>query len=196
MSPRERYMALVSNDSLTQADAIVVLEGDLLERNVEGARLYKEGYAPRIVISGGDTTKRDYALPASEMVSDLLTKGVPEAAVILEEKSQNTRDQALEVMGMAKERGWKRIIIVASHYHQYRAFLTFLKAMQESGLSLILTSAPARPKWFEELRNARYRRRIDALEDEFRKIEEYGKKGHVASYEEGIQYLQWKESQH
>lgn len=192
MSPREKFMTLVSNDVLQKADAIVILEGDLLERNVEGARLYRERFAPLVVISGGDTSKRDYALPASEMLPDLLEKGVPREAVVLEEKSQNTREQAIEIMKLAKERGWKSILIVATHYHQYRAFLTFLKAMRDSGLSLILTSSPARPKWFGE--NGRGKKRIGILEDELRKIKEYGARGDVASFEEGIEYLQWKES--
>lgn len=196
MSPREKFMALLANDRLQKADAIVVLEGDLFERNTEAARLYGElKIAPLVVFSGGDTSKLAYARPASEMQREFL-KRVPNARTDLEVRSQHTGDQATEIMKMAKERGWKSIIIVASHYHQYRAFLTFLKAMRESGLSLVLSSSPAKPKWFEILQNNRHERRIDALEDEFKKIDAYRNEfGNVATYDEGIEYLQWKESQ-
>ncbi|OGG73760.1 hypothetical protein A3A40_01560 [Candidatus Kaiserbacteria bacterium RIFCSPLOWO2_01_FULL_54_20] len=194
MTPREKFIALVSNDTLEKADAIIILEGDLLVRVPEGARLYKEGWAPIVVISGGDTDQPAYAVPASQMLPALLKEGVPREAVILEEKSQNTRDQAVEIMKLARERGWKSIILVASHYHQYRAFLTFLKAMREAGLELALISAPVRDlRWWEKTGRGL---RIDNFATELKKIDKYREEqGHVASYEEGIQYLQWKESQ-
>src|SRR3989338_2645428 len=194
MSPREKFLAIVSNDTLEKADAIVVLEGDLLERVPEGVRLYKEGFAPFIVISGGDTNQPAYAIPAAQMLPEFLKRGVPREAILLEEKSQHTWDQATEIMKLAAEKKWKRIIIVASHYHQYRAFLTFLKAMKDASLSLILMSAPVRDlKWWEKTGRGL---RIDNLGTELEKIDKYREEqGHVASYEEGIQYLQWKESQ-
>ena len=194
MTPREKFIALVSNDTLEKADAIIILEGDLLVRVPEGARLYKEGWAPIVVISGGDTDQPAYAVPASQMLPALLKEGVPREAVILEEKPQNTRDQAVEIMKLARERGWKSIILVASHYHQYRAFLTFLKAMREAGLELALISAPVRDlRWWEKTGRGL---RIDNFATELKKIDKYREEqGHVASYEEGIQYLQWKESQ-
>ena len=36
--------------------------------------------------------------------------------------------------------------------------------------------------------------RLDLLEGEFRKIDEYRTKGHVASYRDGLKYLQYWES--
>ncbi|MBV9159848.1 MAG: YdcF family protein [Candidatus Kaiserbacteria bacterium] len=192
MSPREIFIAMLGSDPLRKADAIVVLEGDLLVRAEEGARLYKEGWAPTVVLSGGDTSKLEYAVPAKEMMPTLRERGVPKDAIVLEERSRHTRDQAVEVLNIAKERGWKSLIIVASNYHQYRAFLTFLKRMYEERLELALINAPARAAgWLGETGHGR---RIDLLPSELQKIDEYAAKGHVATYEEGIEYLIWKES--
>ena len=193
MTPKEQFSCLVANDPLVKADAIVILEGDGMNRIPEGARLYTEGWAPLVVITGGDRSRPEHCFPASEMKPALVAAGVPEKHVLIEEISQNTREQAVEMMNLAKERGWKRMIIVASHYHQYRAHLTFLKAMRESGQELFLINAPARDlPWFKDEPQGK---RVDLLAGEFGRIEEYRAKGHIASYEEGIEYLQWKESQ-
>ena len=191
MTSKEQFICMLPNDPLEKADAIVVLEGDNLNRIPEAARLFTAGLAPLVVITGGFRGGPAHSIPASEMKLTLVAAGVPEGSIFLEERSQNTREQALEVMKLAKDKGWKSIIIVASHYHQYRAFLTFLKEMREAELELVLINAPARDlPWFA---NELQGRRIDLLEGEFERIAEYQKKGHVASFEEGVEYLEWKE---
>ncbi len=184
---------MLPNGPLEKADVIVVLEGDLLVRVVEGARLYKQGWAPLVVLSGGDEKQPAYAIPAKNMLPHLLKEGVPREAILLEEHSQHTRDQAVEIMGLAKQNEWRSVIIVASHYHQYRAFLTFLKAMREANLELRLINAPVRDlRWWDMTGRGL---RASNLEVELQKIDKYRDElGNVASYEEGIEYLQWKES--
>jgi uncharacterized SAM-binding protein YcdF (DUF218 family) len=192
MSPKEQFVCMLPNDPLEKADAIALLEGDNLDRIPEAARLFKEGFAPLIVITGGFRGDPAHSTPASEMKPEMVSAGVPEKSIVLEESSQNTREQAVEVMKLAQEKAWKKLIIVASHYHQYRAFLTFLKAMREAELDLVLMNAPVRDlPWFKDDTQGK---RVDLLAKEFERIAEYQKKGHVASYEDGIEYLQWKES--
>ncbi len=191
MTPKEKFICIVANDRLQKADAIIILEGDALTRIPEGARLYKEGWAPLVVISGG-MNNPPHSIPAREMLPHLLAFDVPKEAVVLDEKSQHTWDQATVLTQWAQERGWKKMIIVASHYHQYRAFLTFLKAIRESGQHVVLINAPARElPWFDA--SDPQGRRADLLEGEFERIEAYRQKGNVASFEEALAYLEWKE---
>ncbi|MBI2030706.1 YdcF family protein [Candidatus Kaiserbacteria bacterium] len=196
LSAQERYIAVIGNDMLRKADVIVILEGDNLARLPQGAALYQDGWAPLVVLSGG-IDKADYhSIPSSRMLPHLLEIGVPREAVELEEKSMHTRDQAVEITRIARERDWKTIIIVASHYHQYRAYLTFLKRLQEEGLDrqVVLINAPARDlPWFSM--DDQQGRRIDVLEGEFERIEKYREMGHIASYESALEYQEWKESQ-
>ena len=192
MTPKDQFICLIANDALVRADAIIILEGDGLSRISQGARLYKEGWAPLVVISGG-VKNPPHSITASEMLPHLIRAGVPEQAVEVEEKSQNTWEQGIVMMKIAKERGWQSVIIVASHYHQYRAFLTFLRAMQEGGQKIVISNAPARDlAWFAEDAQGR---RIDLLAGEFDRIEKYRTQGNIASYEDAISYLEWKESQ-
>jgi uncharacterized SAM-binding protein YcdF (DUF218 family) len=195
MNPKEKFISIVANQPTEKADAIVILEGDALNRIPHGAELYKEGWAPLVVLSGG-IDNPPHSIPSRRMLPHLVAAGVPEASVVIEEKSQHTWGQVGEIAALAKERGWKKIIIVASHYHQYRAYLTFLKGFTDAGLdkSVVLINSPARDlPWFDA--NDPQGRRADLLEGEFERIEKYYPQGNVASFEEGVNYLQWKESQ-
>jgi hypothetical protein len=83
------------------------------------------------------------------------------------------------------------MILVASHYHQYRAFLTFLKVMGDLHMEVVLSNAPARyVPWFVD---HGWGTRFDLLDGEFEKIRHYQTLAHIATFEEAIEYLRWKE---
>lgn len=195
LTSRDIFFSLIANDRLTKADAIVVLEGDGLARIPQGAKLFHEGWAPLVVLSGANDTP-PHSIVVSNMLPHLVAAGVPREMILLEEKSQNTREQGVEIIRMARERGWGRIILVASHYHQYRAFLTFLKAMQdEGGHPIVYINAPARDlSWFEKTEGDQPPR-IELLQGEMDRIEAYTLKGHIATFESAIEYHKWKETQ-
>lgn len=191
MSEREKLCILIFNEPLKKADAIILLAGDGYFRLHRAADLYKQKWAPKIVVSGGVTNKSHGSFPAKNLALRLAKRGVAKKDMIIEDKSQHTREQAVNVMALAKKNKWKKIIVVASHYHQLRAFLAFLKAMQEAKLKLQIINAPARGlPWFE---NNKWGKRIDLLEPEFEKIKHYLKSGHLALLAQGIKYQQWKE---
>ena len=125
------------------------------------------------------------------MVPAFLKAGISRDAIIMEDISLNTREQAVKVTGIISQNSWRRVILVASHYHQYRAYLTFLKVILENELKIDIINAPANYlNWFEDMG---WGRRYDLLQDEFGKIEKYGKMGHIASFEQAIEYQKWKE---
>ncbi|RPJ43014.1 MAG: YdcF family protein, partial [Chloroflexi bacterium] len=130
-----RYLPL---DPVPQADAIVVLGGGTesiqfprpaVEVNSAGdrvlyaARLYKEGKAPHILLSGGNISWYNSRMttPAYEMASLLDLIEIPEEAVWLQPKSQNTREDALYSSQMLKEKGIKRVLLVTSAQHMPRS---------------------------------------------------------------------------
>ena len=112
--------------------------------------------------------------------------------MIHEDKSLQTQQQAVEVVKMAMENGWKKLALVASHEHQYRAYLTFLREVLDTKSGLILYNAPARNlNWFID---SGWGTRFDRLSAEFDRIEKYSAKGHLATAKEVIEYQKWKES--
>ena len=193
ITEREKILAIVDNDCLSTSDAIILLEGDGFDRFRKAVSLYKQGKAPKIVFSG-NITDYDYgSYPFAEVLPRMLEAGVPEDDIIHEDKSLNTREQAVEVVRMAQERGWKKLILVASHEHQYRAYLTFLREVLDSKSGITLYNAPARNlDWFVD---KGWGTRFERLEAEILRIEKYSEMGHLANAQEVIDYQQWKEAQ-
>lgn len=130
--------------TLPKADAIVVLGGATepalaprpevelnaaADRLFHGAALYKEGYAPYVLLSGGDI---DFlalgdSSPALDMAKVMDMLGVPANALWLQGKSQNTYEDALYSCQMLKEKGAKTVILVSSATHMPRAVALFEK---------------------------------------------------------------------
>ena len=193
ITDREKILAIVDNDCLSPSDAIILLEGDGFDRFRKAVSLYKQGKAPKIVFSG-NITDYDYgSFPFAEVLPRMLEAGVPEDDIIHEDKSLNTREQAVEVVRMAQERGWKKLILVASHEHQYRAYLTFLREVLDSKSGITLYNAPARNlDWFVD---KGWGTRFERLEAEIMRIEKYTELGHLANAQEVIDYQKWKEAQ-
>ena len=192
ITDREIIMAIVDNDCLTKSDAAILLEGDGLFRFQKAVDLYNCGLVSKVVFSGNIIDKDYGSYPFEEIKPFLLKGGVKEEDLIHEDRSLHTRQQAIEVVKMAKEKGWKKLALVASHEHQYRAYLTFLREVLDSGSGIILYNAPVRNlNWFID---SGWGIRLDRLAGEFERIEKYSALGHLATADEVIEYQKWKES--
>jgi uncharacterized SAM-binding protein YcdF (DUF218 family) len=120
-----------------RGDVIVVLSawatsaGELNESGVRramvAARLYHSGVAPYIVVTGRRPLSTDEgdALEASRRLLGEL--GVPPAATTIEDHSANTRDSAVNVGKLARERGWNRLVLVTDATHMRRTRLAFAR---------------------------------------------------------------------
>lgn len=96
----------------------------LVRRTELGARLVKEGRAPRLVLSGGkvgsDTTEASAALPHA------LAAGVARDAILLEERSRTTDENAAEVAKLLGD-SELRVLVVTDAYHVLRSVRLFRK---------------------------------------------------------------------
>lgn len=192
ITDREKILAIVDNDCLTPSDAVILLEGDGFFRFQKAVDLYKRGMAKKIVFSGNIIDKDYGSFPFEEVKPFILEGGVPEEDLIHEDVSLHTRQQAIEVVKMAMANGWKKLALVASHEHQYRAYLTFLREVLDTKSGLILYNAPVRNlNWFVD---SGWGIRFERLSAEFERIERYTEMGHLANAEEVIEYQKWKES--
>ena len=109
MTERERFIAVVDNDILRSSDAIILLEGDGLNRYRKAIELYNQNVATKIVFSGNITDYEYGSFPFSDVLPYILKEGIPMDVVIHEDKSLNTREQAVEVVRMAitnRGNGW------------------------------------------------------------------------------------------
>ncbi|NPV55988.1 MAG: YdcF family protein [Anaerolineae bacterium] len=139
---------------IPQADVIVVLGGGTEaagvprpgvevngagDRVLHAARLYQQGAAPHLLLSGGNIEWQGTQAtnPALEMADLLALTGVPPEALWLEQESLNTYENAVYSARLLEARNIDTIILVTSAWHMPRAQALF----EKQGLTVI--PAPA-----------------------------------------------------
>jgi hypothetical protein len=193
MTSKEKCIALVSNMPVVKSDAIVILEGDGDNRIEHACNLYKK-YSDNLVFSGNILNKDYGSYPLDLLFDKFKQYNVFKENIIWEDKSTNTKEQAQQIIKLCLENNWKSIILVASNFHQYRAYLTFVKELYNQKLNndIRIYNSPCNLPWFEKNNwGIRYR----LLSEEFKKIKIYQDKGDVCSYKEIIEYIKWIEQQ-
>ena len=143
-------------DGSGKADAIVILGGGTVtkseprqivevngagDRVIYAAKLFRDGAADRILLGGsyiswmaGEVaTEKGISSPASEMAELLLMYGIPEEALLIQDRSLNTAEEAEEDAKILKDLGCNKIILVSSATHMRRAVPLF----EKQGLTVI-----------------------------------------------------------
>lgn len=124
--------APIAGSECDSADAIVVVSGgNTPARTMAGVEMYKNGWAPVIIFSGA---ARDKTGPsnAAAMKSLALEQGVPSEAILVDEESETTQQNAQRVRAILESHEMDSIILVTSGYHQRRANLEFNKFVGEN----------------------------------------------------------------
>lgn len=144
-------ISFVKRDRLIKADAIVALTGNGWERTDFAVRLFEDGWAPTLVMVGSTGSR-----PAPLMAELAAKRGVSRENIIVEIDSRNTRQNAENTLRLAKNNGWKKIILVTSPQHQLRAHLTFNAAKKALGNNCeIINYPPTNYSWLDRLESSR-----------------------------------------
>ncbi|MBS0547909.1 MAG: YdcF family protein [Proteobacteria bacterium] len=124
------YMRLVHPPE--HADAILTLGSFDTEAAVHAARLWKQGLAPVVIMSGGIAHKGDvletgWDQSEARVFADVaMREGVREKALLLEERAQNTGDNFTMGLAVADRAGMrpKKLLVAAKPYMTRRGFAT------------------------------------------------------------------------
>lgn len=134
-----RYLPL---ETLPSVEAIVVLGGGteseqfprpVVEMNSAGDRvlyagkLYKDGKAPHLLLSGGNIIwlSGRTTTPAEDMARILDLMEIPRADMWLQTQSRNTYEDALYSSQLLKDKGIRRVLLVTSAQHMPRSVALF-----------------------------------------------------------------------
>jgi len=135
-TPLTRFMLkpLSIQEEIKDADLLVVLGGGVDQgrfltlasshRMVRGIQLYFEGRAKKILFSGGIAGEGTVS-EAAVLNQEARRLRVPPEDVLLEKKSKNTHDQAVEVKKIAEPLQMKSILLVTSFSHMKRSLMAF-----------------------------------------------------------------------
>jgi len=118
------------NQELERADAVLVLCSHDTAVAERGAQLYLEGWAPRLVFSGGlgVITKNFWSEPEAELFARIARRmGVPDSAILVETRSANTGENVRFSRRLLAERGLapQSLILVQKPYMERRTYATF-----------------------------------------------------------------------
>ncbi|MCY4019446.1 MAG: YdcF family protein [Chloroflexi bacterium] len=135
-------------DSRSPADVIIVLGAGLrpdgrpgpalTRRSLQAADLWREGIAPAVICAGGqaESFPRSEADACREI---LRMRDLPQSAILLEDKSRSTEENALFSSQVMRKRGWTSAVLVSDSYHMLRAVWLFT----QQGVEVYASPVPA-----------------------------------------------------
>ncbi|MDD4495446.1 MAG: YdcF family protein [Eubacteriales bacterium] len=142
---------IFASDTPRKVDAIFLPGGSHPDQPEYAAQLYNNGYAPLLIPSGGISVKANkwhgvrsksdiydgnYQSDCEFFTDALIKNGVPESAIIGEDKSGHTRDNAFLSRVVADKHGLviKSAIIVCKSFHARRCLMLYQLAFPETEL--------------------------------------------------------------
>jgi uncharacterized SAM-binding protein YcdF (DUF218 family) len=89
------------------------------ERLLAAFELLRGGQARQVLVTGGGegVTSRE----ARVLRDQLIDWGIESERIVIDDRSRNTRDNAVESARIAKEKGWTQLVMVTSAFHMQRA---------------------------------------------------------------------------
>jgi uncharacterized SAM-binding protein YcdF (DUF218 family) len=134
-------------DPLAQADVIFVLGGSRLDRVAEAGDLFREGWAPKILLSrqmleGAEIVLRQRGLHVPTETDNhrlvLGQMGVPPQAIEETVEQLTTASESVQLRALAQANRWSRVIVVTSRLHTARARLTMRRRLDDIGVRVIM----------------------------------------------------------
>jgi uncharacterized SAM-binding protein YcdF (DUF218 family) len=109
------------NDQFPEAE----LGPDTLYRCIHAARLYHQGKPCLVIVSGGTLRGTQGPSMAETMKKFLLTQGIPERDLAMEDQALSGYENAVETGKLLSELGKNRVLLVTSAVHMPRAAACF-----------------------------------------------------------------------
>jgi uncharacterized SAM-binding protein YcdF (DUF218 family) len=110
-------------DRAQPADVIIVLGGGEIgttRRTLHAAALYRQGYAP-VLLCAGNRVPGEPVSEAERCASVARAHGVPADAIVLDEISRSTEENAIQSAAIMRAHGWRDAVLVSDDYHLWRA---------------------------------------------------------------------------
>jgi len=136
------------NDQAERADAIIVLGAAAYdarpspvfeERIRHGLSLYRQGYAPRLIFTGGFGGSGARFAESEVARRYALRHDIPDEAILIETHSRSTRQNLLFARELMQANGMDKVILVSDPLHMARA----LRLSQELGIDAVASATPS-----------------------------------------------------
>ncbi|HEX8903681.1 MAG TPA: YdcF family protein [Longimicrobiaceae bacterium] len=140
--------ALAVRDPLRKADAIFVFGGDAQVRPIRAAELWRQGWAPRVLVPEMEIQKSAPGPTQTEKFTIILHKGgVPDSAVAVLRMpggTKSTTDDVAVLRAWLRRTGARRVIAVTTDYHTRRARASLRRGLRGMGVRVTMVGVRAR----------------------------------------------------
>lgn len=141
------------------AELMVVLGGDAGDRALTAKRLHAARMAPRVLLTGVDTTPSELRQPLMHWRAHFLVNaGVPREQLLFDSVSGNSWEEAVNTRRLMEARGWRTVLVVSDPYHMRRLSWIWRRVFDGSAIEVTLVaSAPEFWKpgvWWRDERSA------------------------------------------
>jgi len=107
------------------------------------------------------------------MMGQAVGQGVPDSAIVLEERSTNTYQNVVYVDDILRDHRWRTILLVSSPYHMRRATLVWRKVAPEV---TVIHTPPPRSQFYDRGRGATLDQ-VRGIVQEYAAIAAYWRRG-------------------
>lgn len=136
-----RYLT-ASAESPVKADLIVTLGGGNGGRDDRALKLYKEGIASKVLITGQEgayrKTRSNYLNWRAQYLVD---QGVPRSALLFDERSASSWDEAVNTLQLMQAMRMHHVVVVSDPPHLRRLSWVWGKVFAESGRHYTLVAS-------------------------------------------------------
>lgn len=144
-------------DQAEEVDAVIVLGGmsnplrqittfpeftDGVERILIGEKLFLLRKTKLILISGATGYIRQSITPESIPLKQYLLYSIPEESILIDDLSRNTYENAIESLKICKDHSIKKVYLITSAFHMYRAYHVFQHVLKHEYPNYPLTILP------------------------------------------------------
>jgi uncharacterized SAM-binding protein YcdF (DUF218 family) len=112
-------------DRAQPADVMILLGPPALFRVNQTMALWRQGLVQHILCTGGPYEHRPSLTQARDCYNLLTRRGVPADAIVLEDASMSTEENALYARQVMDRQGWRTAILVSDATHLLRATWLF-----------------------------------------------------------------------
>lgn len=177
---------MLMHQKLEKADLIICFGSHDLRSAEWAARLYLNGYAPKILFSGKQEGEADRLHSEARLYkSKAIELGVPDSDILIEDQSTNTGENIRFANSFLSEEDMRpqKIIVVHKPYMERRTYTTLKAQWSQPQPEFIMSSLPI--SYEDYVNDPEYSKDyiLNIMAGDLQRIREYPKSGHQIEQE-------------
>jgi len=141
------YFLVAPAQAPVKADLMVTLGGDNGARADRVLQLYRDGYAPKVLLTGPEANNpKVRAAHQSWRARYLVEEGIPEGALLFDRRARNSWDEAVNTLELMRTMKLSRALVISDPPHMRRVDWTWRRVFEGSGKTYVLV-ATEQPEW-------------------------------------------------